>query len=132
MHELCRVGLVATAAPAGGDGAPLAPAAALQAMMPSPAPSFEQLAALGHAEGGDGGAAPPGGTRHAMMIYAIAEACEGVSGRALRKLPFLAHALFGAGRGSDGGGGAGLPLETYLDALRRAVAHEHAARDAMA
>jgi len=31
-------------------------------------------------------------TRHSMALYRTSIACEGLSGRALRKLPFLAHA----------------------------------------
>ena len=56
-----------------------------------------------------------------MMLHALAVQCEGLSGRALRKLPFLAHAQMG-------GAGAGVGLEVYLDALHRAVELESAVR----
>ena len=125
VHELCRAGLVR--APAGA--AALAPAKLLREMMPSPAPAFEQLLALSGPADAPHSLGGAGGTRHAMMLYAVAEACEGISGRALRKLPFLAHALFGQG-GSDGGA-APLELEACLLALRQAVAHELAARSAI-
>ena len=134
VDELGRVGLVAPAAGTGlsDPSAPrsqLLPTKTLVAMLPTPPPQFEQLVSLG-ADGASGG------TRHSMMLYAVAEACDGISGRALRKLPFLAHALFGAAdgaaaQGSDGVG-APLALEAYLNALRQAVDHEHAARGAMA
>ena len=120
VHELCRVGIIASA-----DGA-LLPSTTLRAMMPSPPPTFDQLVAL-HDEGAASRAA-----RHAMMLHAIAIACEGVSGRSLRKLPFLAHALFGASAtGASAGADSALSMEAYLLALRRGVEHEHAARGAM-
>ena len=49
-----------------------------------------------------------------MMLHALAAGCEGLSGRALRKLPFLAHANLVAATVQVG-------LEAYLDALHRAV-----------
>ena len=77
-----------------------------------------------------------------MMLLALATECDGLSGRALRKLPFLAHALFvpphaaagavtaGATAGGHAGqaGGAGLALDDYLVALKLAVEHERQAR----
>ena len=57
-----------------------------------------------------------------MMLHALAVQCEGLSGRALRKLPFLAHATLGAGA-------APTELEAYLDALHRAVSLESAVRE---
>ena len=126
VHELGRVGLVA-------PFDPLADVATLRSMLPYHTPTFEDLMAV-PTEGSD--AALQAASRYSMLLYAVAEACEGLSGRALRKLPFLAHALFGAdGSGGGGGGGGsthgGLPIERYLVALRRAVEHERGARDAM-
>ena len=63
-----------------------------------------------------------------MMLFALVELCNGLSGRALRKLPFLAHALF-APTALPGGGA--MPLDAYLIALRDAAEHEQAARCAV-
>ena len=49
-----------------------------------------------------------------MMLHALAARCEGLSGRALRKLPFLAHANLIASS-------ATVSLEAYLDALHRST-----------
>ena len=49
-----------------------------------------------------------------MMLHALAARCEGLSGRALRKLPFLAHANLIASP-------ATVSLEAYLDALHRST-----------
>ena len=59
---------------------------------------------------------PPTGQapRHSMMLHALAARCEGLSGRALRKLPFLAHANLIASS-------ATVSLEAYLDALHRST-----------
>lgn len=43
--------------------------------------------------------------------------CEGLSGRTLRKLPFLAHAFYIQGQGEVG-------LEMYLASLQQAVTKE--------
>ena len=59
-----------------------------------------------------------------MMLNALAVKCGGLSGRALRKLPFLAHAMFAPEAAAD----APLPLDDFLDALHRAVQHEGEAR----
>ena len=50
-----------------------------------------------------------------MMLHAIALTCEGLSGRALRKLPFMAHALFSSG------GQAAEDIGAFLEALHRGV-----------
>jgi len=50
-----------------------------------------------------------------MMLHALAARCEGLSGRALRKLPFLAHANLVASP-------ATVSLEAFLDALHRSAA----------
>jgi hypothetical protein len=57
-----------------------------------------------------------------MMLHAIALRCEGLSGRALRKLPFLGHAMFVPRAATN------ITLEKYLDALYRVVQYEGAAR----
>ena len=129
VHELGRVGLLAPF-----DA--LAPPATLRSLLPSPTPSFEQIASM-PGPGSQHGGAAVAATRHSMLLYAVAEACDGLSGRALRKLPFLAHALFGGGGGGGGGGdasaaqGGPMPIELYLVALRRAVEHERGARGAL-
>ncbi|KAL1528524.1 hypothetical protein AB1Y20_009867 [Prymnesium parvum] len=64
------------------------------------------------------------GPKHSMMLYAIAESCDGLSGRALRKLPFIAHALYAPD--ADG-----TDVETFLCALARGVQHERDARTAL-
>jgi hypothetical protein len=33
-------------------------------------------------------------TKHSLALREICKGCEGLSGRALRKIPFLAHAYF--------------------------------------
>eukprot|EP00053_Salpingoeca_punica_P008296 m.74823 g.74823 ORF g.74823 m.74823 type:complete len:439 (+) comp14538_c0_seq1:165-1481(+) len=53
-------------------------------------------------------------TRPSLMLYEIAKKCEGFSGRTLRKLPFLAHALFIQTCDCLG-------FEDYLQALSQAV-----------
>jgi hypothetical protein len=125
VNELERTRLVAPPADYGGA---LLPPQMLRAMMPTPAPSFEALHAMPPpSAAADGAATASSGPRHAMMLHAIAEACDGLSGRALRKLPFLAYALFG-GAQSD----APLTVEQFLLALRQGVDHERDARGSMA
>ena len=60
--------------------------------------------------------------RQSMVLYAIAAACDGLSGRALRKLPFLAHALYLRE------GARETPVDEFLEALHKAVLHERQAR----
>ncbi|KAI8617792.1 P-loop containing nucleoside triphosphate hydrolase protein [Chytriomyces sp. MP71] len=57
-------------------------------------------------------------------LLEIASICVGLSGRAIRKMPFIAHALFIKGRAS-------VSLGVFLEALERAVKEEHVARAAM-
>lgn len=85
-------------------------------MMPNPLPSFELVQGL-HLS-----SPTERGPKHSMMLYAIATECEGLSGRALRKLPFMSHALFSAG--------ASAPeiIGCFLEALHRGVQHELQAR----
>jgi glucose-6-phosphate isomerase len=75
------------------------------------------------ANGGGGGGDSSSGAL-ARRLLEVAELAEGFSGRALRKLPFLAHA--------GGGGAAPLPdrcsaLE-FVAAMRAAVERERADR----
>ncbi len=58
-----------------------------------------------------------------LMLAAIVDASEGLSGRMLRKVPFLAHAFFLAGSATDQVG-----FEHYLTALERAIHREKASR----
>ena len=62
-------------------------------------------------------------TQWSCKLYAIAGKAVGLSGRALRKLPFLAHALFVQV--------ASTSVESYLVALDKAIDHEIAARSMM-
>ena len=93
--------------------------ASLRSMLPTPAPTFEQLAALAD----DGSIAR---SKHSMMLHAIASACEGMSGRALRKLPFLAHACRAPASEEA------LPVQVYLHALNATVYDELASRRQLA
>jgi len=54
-----------------------------------------------------------------VELLRAAEECEGMSGRTLRKIPFLAHANFVSHRGA-------CTVMEYLGALRRAAALERA------
>ena len=56
-------------------------------------------------------------------LMQVAVQCEGLSGRTLRKLPFIAHAMFVSSIMT--------PLESYLVALNNAVAKEKASRAMM-
>ena len=128
-NELSRVGIVEGGNENGNLGAVAALLApeTLRSRMPSPTPSFEQLCAMVPAA--DAASRAP---QHSMMLYAVAQACDGLSGRTLRKLPFLALALFGCGQGDSAGSatrdGQPLPVAAYLVALLRAVSHETEAR----
>uniref|UniRef100_A0A7S3VK24 AAA+ ATPase domain-containing protein n=2 Tax=Dunaliella tertiolecta TaxID=3047 RepID=A0A7S3VK24_DUNTE len=58
-------------------------------------------------------------------LLGVAMAAEGLSGRSLRKLPFLAHAL------SEGGLACPCDCTDFLHALLHAAEHEHADRKSM-
>ncbi|XP_050705741.1 pachytene checkpoint protein 2 homolog [Eriocheir sinensis] len=58
-------------------------------------------------------------TRSSLTLMEIAKSSSGFSGRTLRKLPFLAYALHGPCPQT------GLPLPTFLQALRSAVDKQH-------
>lgn len=64
--------------------------------------------------------------RASLLVYDAALECEaaGLSGRTMRKLPFLAHALY-CGRSS-------MPFSQYVVCLRRAAAREKQCRNDMA
>jgi hypothetical protein len=62
--------------------------------------------------------------RASLLVYTASLECEGLSGRALRKLPFLAHALFC--------GTSTMPFTQYIECLRRAAARERQCRSDMA
>ena len=109
LNELSRAGLLA-------PFEQLLAYEQLVPLLPTPPPTFELLRTL---TVGPGGAQAP---RHSMMLNALAVKCGGLSGRALRKLPFLAHATLG---GSFEGG---LKLEPYLEALHAAIDLEGAVR----
>jgi len=55
-------------------------------------------------------------THVSLMLYETSKRCEGFSGRALRKLPFLAHALFIKGPTST--------VEEFIGSLNLAIDHE--------
>lgn len=63
--------------------------------------------------------------RASLLVYNAALECEaaGLSGRTMRKLPFLAHALY-CGRSS-------VPFSQYIMCLRRAAAREKQCRNDM-
>eukprot|EP01116_Phalansterium_solitarium_P015043 TRINITY_DN33060_c0_g1_i1.p2 TRINITY_DN33060_c0_g1~~TRINITY_DN33060_c0_g1_i1.p2 ORF type:complete len:200 (-),score=72.27 TRINITY_DN33060_c0_g1_i1:17-616(-) len=61
-------------------------------------------------------------TRFSMMLFEAARRCEGLSGRALRKLPFLAHAFFLQ---------ATCTLEVFIQALNLTVEREFRGRSQM-
>ena len=73
--------------------------------------------------GGGGGEAAAAAAMGARLLE-VAAAAEGLSGRALRKLPFLAHA---AGNFS----GAGCPWGAFMDAMAAAAAQERRDRAAL-
>jgi DNA polymerase III delta prime subunit len=58
-----------------------------------------------------------------QRLFTIAQRCEGLSGRALRKLPFLAYAA--------NIGTVCTPLFEFLTALEKAIEQEHEAREMM-
>ena len=113
LAELGRAGVVALAPPG-----PLS-LDELRPMVPRADTSFVLLARLTNVASV---AAP-----HSLMLYALARECDGLSGRALRKLPLLAHALF-APSGADG---RALEAAAFLRALHRAIAYERASRGAL-
>ena len=110
VAELARVGVIA-------PFPPLLDVPSLSAILPSPPPTFEKLASL---PSDDSSITSSG---YSMMLHAVACACEGLSGRALRKLPFLAHALH-----AHAAPGVAMDARAYLAALYEAARSEHAAR----
>jgi len=106
LAECVRAGLVVGAGGAGGGGCP------------PPPPRLE--AAQAAAAAGDAAAA-------ALLALAAGPTVAGLSGRALRRLPFLAFAVVGAPAGLAGegglcGGGGGLCGRVELVAFIQAVA----------
>ncbi len=86
-------------------------------------------------EDGDGGAAQEERAALAAcgMLLRCAALCEGLSGRTLRKLPFLAHASLAAQHGAARGGGGlaaagACELSRFLRALEEAAIQEHLER----
>eukprot|EP00743_Colponemidia_sp_Colp-15_P011866 GILK01013349.1.p1 GENE.GILK01013349.1~~GILK01013349.1.p1 ORF type:complete len:431 (+),score=74.91 GILK01013349.1:69-1361(+) len=65
-------------------------------------------------------AAPDAATAESLCLQQISHACEGLSGRALRKLPFQAHAFFIQAANST--------LQNFLWALENAVKQELSSR----
>ena len=59
-----------------------------------------------------------------LMLFSAAMECDGLSGRALRKLPFLAHALFCSQ--------ASMPYGQYVVCLARAAEQEKRSREDVA
>ncbi|KAK7043824.1 Pachytene checkpoint protein 2, partial [Halocaridina rubra] len=55
-------------------------------------------------------------TKLSLYLWKIAEMSQGFSGRTLRKIPFLAHALFV--------GSQKMSHETFLNAMQNAVAKQ--------
>ena len=77
------------------------------------------------ADAAAGCAAQADGSR---ALALVARLCEGLSGRAIRKLPFLAHTQLGAGAAAK----QGCPLAVFLAALHRATQLEVSDRECMA
>ena len=90
--------------------------------MPSPPPTLERLREMRPE------AAEELALWHSMALFALAGACEGLSGRALRKMPFLAQALFIDGSGPAG---AAATLDGYIGALHQTIQYEAAARQTL-
>jgi len=67
-------------------------------------------------------AGPSSATRTSLRLRSICEQCQGFSGRALRKMPFLAHAMFLSHASTSA------TLEQFLDALQQALQFEEASR----
>jgi SpoVK/Ycf46/Vps4 family AAA+-type ATPase len=109
IAELQRSGALAPAAP-------LLLWPALQHLLPHQPVGFDVLLHLT-----DGGLSPA--PRHSLMLHALATACAGLSGRALRKLPFIADALF-----LTPAEGAAAEMPAFLQALKCAIEHEHLSR----
>ncbi|KAJ3003504.1 UNVERIFIED_CONTAM: Pachytene checkpoint protein 2 [Siphonaria sp. JEL0065] len=65
-----------------------------------------------------------GAENKSLRLYSLCCQCKGLSGRAIRKLPFIAHALFVKSHKS-------VSLSQFLDSLEKAVHEEHEARKAM-
>lgn len=55
-----------------------------------------------------------------LLLYQVADACEGFSGRTLRKLPFLAHAFHLNSETSS--------MKEYICGLARTVERERGSR----
>jgi len=60
-------------------------------------------------------------TRSSLKLYEIASKSQGLSGRTLRKLPFMAHALYLQG--------CPVSLDEYLEAMSKAVDHQFKERE---
>lgn len=67
----------------------------------------------------------------ASKLLAVVHATDGLSGRALRKLPFLAHAQASSAADVDCGGQAAMHLDEFLDALLAVTQQEQADRAAL-
>ncbi len=112
--ELRRVGAIA-------PFEPLLPIGALKPHLPSPPPTLERVLKLGaEACAPEGGGISPS-LLNSSALYALATACDGLSGRALRKMPFLAQALFVPSAGP-------VALDAYLTAMQQTIQFELGAR----
>jgi len=60
-------------------------------------------------------------TANSLKLYDIASKSQGLSGRTLRKIPFMAHALFLTG--------SPVTIEVYLEALCKTVDHQFKERE---
>ena len=110
VSELCRARIVSAADT-------FLSLSSLTPLLPEGGASYEMLRALPTESGARSQVA-----RQSMVLHAIAAACDGLSGRALRKLPFLAHALYLRE------GARETPVDEFLEALHKAVLHERQAR----
>jgi hypothetical protein len=101
---------------------------ALRALPPPPPPLADDgMVVDGGADAGEGGASAAEAAEADALgaaLLRVAVAAEGMSGRALRRLPFLAHAVAGLGA-------APVPAARFAAALEAAVLAERADRAAM-
>ncbi|KAK0547033.1 hypothetical protein OC845_004320 [Tilletia horrida] len=96
LVELMRVGLVETVALMDWRAAVLA-----QSDIPSNLPNVD-----------------PASRSASAALSQLAHQCTGMSGRTLRRLPVLAHARY---VGAQGGMGGPLPMDRWMEAMRKAV-----------
>lgn len=76
-------------------------------------------------------AATSAGLVRCRGLAKVAQQCSGLSGRALRKLPFLAHTQLSGSQGGRPGGSQACCVEDFIMLLSRAALCEAADRSCM-